>query len=227
MSLTTSSPGHLYGTIVTGPAEFVVTGTQSDSSATVFGQSLGALTHTNEFQGMAGVVTLGAPTQQFNMVEASNVNRGMVVLGTIALGLFGPGEPGAIIVGNAMPAPNPTSGLMRTRALEIAPLRGNRLELEILLANKDQDWITPTRYSYNRALAILESVVDLPVTFMTTDPEGGIRMAWRQGRSQVRANFAARPELRSYIYYESPIVHDVEDLDALNLLKRLSWLTGR
>ena len=115
-------------------------------------------------------------------------------------------------------------------------------EIDALRVGRE-DEVVPTEYAYKNARSIVESAYGeinsprskrrrgvpeiFPKPLVTTDDVGGIRLSWRTEAAQVRANFGARPELRSYVYFESPLEHDVELLDPHHLAERLTWLTGR
>jgi hypothetical protein len=107
-----------------------------------------------------------------------------------------------------------------------------------------EDEVVPTDFAYMSARSVVESAYGqlpktlkdlkrqylpllIPSPLVTTDDVGGIRLLWRAGNRQVRANFGARPDLRSYLYFESGLEHDMEPLDAQHLAGRLAWLTGR
>lgn len=109
--------------------------------------------------------------------------------------------------------------------------------IDALLAG-GEDEVVPTRFAYERARSVVEAAYGqvkthknvptlIPRPLVTTDDVGGIRLSWRTSDRQVRANFGARPDLRSYIYFESALEHSVEPLDAQHLARRLAWLTGR
>jgi hypothetical protein len=107
----------------------------------------------------------------------------------------------------------------------------------------NEDEVRPTEFAYKNARSTIESAygeVDgsrakkrrgvpaiFPKPLITTDDVGGIRLSWITENKQVRANFGARPELRSYVYFESGSEHDVEPLDPQHLAGRLAWLTAR
>ncbi len=106
------------------------------------------------------------------------------------------------------------------------------------LAAGTEDEVMPSEYAYSRARSTLESVYRqikppenvpqiVPEHSVTTDDVGGIRLAWRLGSRQIRINFGANATLRSYIYFESPLEHHVEDLDVQRLAGRLAWLTEK
>jgi hypothetical protein len=128
-------------------------------------------------------------------------------------------EPQLIVFECKVQSPNATTGLV-----SFPPFSEGRKELEKLRSNVDGDWVTPTLYAYENARGVVELFPDLDVPFMATDGEGGIRMAWRRGQKQVRANFGAQPGLKSYIYYESPESYAAEDLQPIKLWNRLRWL---
>jgi hypothetical protein len=101
-----------------------------------------------------------------------------------------------------------------------------------------EDEVKPSEYAYARARSIVESAYGqiraprnvpevVPEALATTDEMGGIRLAWRLGTRQIRANFGGSPERRSYIYFESSAQHGIDELDATHLSGRLAWLTER
>jgi hypothetical protein len=110
-------------------------------------------------------------------------------------------------------------------------------EIEQLKAGKP-DEAQATDFAYKTARAVIESAYALvqlgrnvprivPEPWATTDDVGGIRVLWDSGSRKLRANFGARPELQTYLYYESDVEHDAEPLDAKSLKSRLRWLTAR
>ncbi len=110
-------------------------------------------------------------------------------------------------------------------------------EIDGLIAGHE-DEIKPSEYAYSAARSLVESAYGqiklresvpeiVPEASVTTDDVGGIRLAWRLGPKQVRANFGANAQLRSYIYFESDIQHAVEQLDVQHLAGRLAWLTEK
>lgn len=119
--------------------------------------------------------------------------------------------------------------------------RGVISEIDALLAGSE-DEVAPTRHAYERARSVVEAAYGeldrlrgkkrrgvpeiFPKPLVTTDDVGGIRLSWRMGSKQVRANFGARPELQSYVYFESGLEHNAEDLDVEHLAGRLAWLTA-
>jgi hypothetical protein len=135
-------------------------------------------------------------------------------------------QPRKVTVTYILQSPNGTAFLASWKPSNLQSSSKNRSELDALRENVEGDWVTPTQFAYEQALKVLNTCVDLPVAFMTTDGEGGVRLAWRRGKMQVRANFGGRPELKTYMYYESPDEHGVEDLQASSLAKRLSWLNA-
>lgn len=163
--------------------------------------------------------------QSLNLINAWVVDSGTANYGTISGSVLCK-EPQKLLFEYYLQVPSTTAYLVNSTSFKIEAFHGNRAELEVLRANAEGDWITPTPYAYDRARAIMDECPGVPVALMTTDSEGGIRMAWRRGEKQARANFGARPGLKSYIYYESPEAHNAEDLQAANLLKRLRWLNS-
>jgi hypothetical protein len=100
---------------------------------------------------------------------------------------------------------------------------------------EDQDDPIPTELAYWNSLKTIGSAYNIlsaehPRAAQLTNPtavvdnSGGVRLIWKTPSKQVKANFAARPDLKSYIYYESGQVYDTEPLDANNLARRLGWL---
>jgi len=115
-------------------------------------------------------------------------------------------------------------------------------EIDALRAGRE-DEVIPTEHAYRNARSIVESAYGqinspsgrkqlgvpeiFPKPLISTDDVGGIRLSWRTGTKQVRANFGANPELRSYVYFEHGREHAVEELDPQRLSGRLTWLTAR
>ncbi len=106
------------------------------------------------------------------------------------------------------------------------------------LAAGTEDEVRPTEYAYTRARSYVESAYGqakvpghlpeiVPQVSVTTDDVGGIRLAWRLGPKQLRANFGAAANLRSYLYFESALEHRAEDLDMQRLAGGLDWLTKK
>lgn len=107
-------------------------------------------------------------------------------------------------------------------------------EIDGLAAGMENE-VKPTDYAYTRARSLVESAYGqtklrgnvpelVPQVSVTTDDVGGIRLAWRVGPKQIRANFGAAANLQSYLYFESALQHYVEDLDAKHLAGGLDWL---
>jgi hypothetical protein len=103
------------------------------------------------------------------------------------------------------------------------------------LAAGVEDEVKPSDYAYTRARSLVESAYGqvklagnvpeiVPQVSVTTDDVGGIRLAWRLGPKQIRANFGAAANLRSYLYFESVLEHYVKDLDVKHLAGGLDWL---
>jgi hypothetical protein len=107
------------------------------------------------------------------------------------------------------------------------------------IAAGEEDETRPAEFAYRNARSIVETAYWkseshllnvpglIPSPTVTTDDVGGIRLAWRAGSKQIRANFGATPETRSYLYFESATEHNVEELDVEHLAGRLSWLMAR
>lgn len=116
-------------------------------------------------------------------------------------------------------------------------------EIDALMAEKE-DETKPTEFAYSNARTVIESgygrtrgqakapwtvreVIPNPVA--TTDDMGGIRLLWHEGTKQIRLNFGADQNRKSYLYFEEDapgqvINHGVEPLDADHLAERLAWL---
>lgn len=110
-------------------------------------------------------------------------------------------------------------------------------EIDRLKAGKE-DEVIPTDYAYEQARRTVEAAYAAikplgavpsvqPEPWATTDDVGGIRLLWDVGSKKLRANFAARPGLRTYLYHESAFEHDAEPLNIQTLTGRLTWLTER
>jgi hypothetical protein len=108
-------------------------------------------------------------------------------------------------------------------------------ELVSLRRDAQDDWLPPTEQAYGNAIDLLPRACfqiraqhpgcgPLPAPLLSTDSQGGIRIAWHSGRKQVRANFGASTTSRSYIYFESAPEHGVEELQVATLAERLYWL---
>jgi hypothetical protein len=139
-------------------------------------------------------------------------------------------DPQPLIEVTAQPETNVSTPFTRNWSAVLA-------EIDTLAAGTE-DEVRASEYAYSRARSTLESVYRqirppenvpqvVPEHSVTTDDLGGIRLAWRHGSRQIRINFGANATLRSYIYFESPLEHHVEDLDAHRLAGRLAWLTER
>lgn len=110
--------------------------------------------------------------------------------------------------------------------------------IDQLKAGKE-DEVVPTDFAYMTACAVIQSAYSreaqtarnvpriMPEPWVTTDDVGGIRVLWNFGSRKLRANFGARPELQTYLYYESNSELNAEPLDAELLKRRLTWLTER
>jgi hypothetical protein len=110
-------------------------------------------------------------------------------------------------------------------------------EIDALAAGVD-DEVKPSEYAYGRARAFVEAAYGqallpksvprtIPAPLVTTDDVGGVRLAWRLGPKQLRANFGANANLRNYLYFESGLEHHVEDLDVSRLAGGLDWLAKK
>jgi len=99
-----------------------------------------------------------------------------------------------------------------------------------------EDETVPTRFAYMAARAAIGFAYSprrlgvpyiVPKLWATTDDVGGIRLLWTFRSKRLIANFGARAELRTYIYYESRKEHGGDTLDGESLRRRLDWLTQR
>jgi hypothetical protein len=78
--------------------------------------------------------------------------------------------------------------------------------------------------AYGLLMVTTPSYFRLPRPTLSADEEGGLRCRWVGHQREIRINFAGRPELRSYIYYEQEPVYALEELTADNAAARLRWL---
>jgi hypothetical protein len=110
-------------------------------------------------------------------------------------------------------------------------------EIDQLKAGVEDEEI-PTDFAYKAACTVVELAYSQPETqnriprimpkpWVTTDDVGGIRVVWTFESKRLVANFGARPDLQTYLYYESQLEHDAEPLNANSLRRRLAWLTQR
>jgi hypothetical protein len=110
-------------------------------------------------------------------------------------------------------------------------------DIDELMAGKE-DEEKPTAFAYAYARQVLEAAYGkarvagnlpnvVPKPLATTDDVGGIRILWHLGTRNVRLNFGATKDRRSYLYYEADLIHGVEPLDEDHLATRLAWLTGK
>jgi hypothetical protein len=110
-------------------------------------------------------------------------------------------------------------------------------EIASLLMTADEDEVRPTEYAYTTVFRVLSSAytlarLDAPAHYrrlprpsVSADDVGGIRVRWLYEGRDLRTNFAAHPELRSYIYYEAGARHGIDSLDGDTLAEKLRWLT--
>lgn len=107
---------------------------------------------------------------------------------------------------------------------------------KLMSPNEDDGDPAATEHAYRSARAVVESaygrllaskepqVKRLPLPLATTDERGGVRLAWQFGDRHVRTSFGAAENLRSYLYFESPMEHDAEALQPSVLSARLDWM---
>jgi hypothetical protein len=121
--------------------------------------------------------------------------------------------------------------------VEADPLPRIRVAIDKLMSPGEDDGDpAATEHAYQTARAVVESAYgllfdgkeqrakQLPIPTVTTDERGGVRLSWQRGDKYVRTSFAAAQGLRSYLYFESPIEHDVEALQPYTLSTRLDWI---
>lgn len=138
-----------------------------------------------------------------------------------------PREPEGFMIEYTLHNPNVTACVIVSEAFGTSSASHQIKDaLDILRANEQNDWVAPTAYAYDTARSVLNECPGLKLSFVATDDQGGIRMAWRHGEKQVRVNFGAGPGFKSYIYYEGDSAHDVEPLLPANLRSRLHWLNA-
>lgn len=100
---------------------------------------------------------------------------------------------------------------------------------------EDEDDPHPTEFSYWAASRVVAAAyqilkledprsVELVKPTAVVDDTGGVRLIWRTHSKLVKANFGGRSDLKSYLYYESGQLYDIETLDAPTLARRLRWL---
>jgi hypothetical protein len=119
-------------------------------------------------------------------------------------------------------------------------------EIDALMVGRE-DEAKPTEFAYSNARNLIESAYGkafgqvkvpwsvqevLPNPAATTDDMGGIRLLWHEGTKQIRLNFGADENRRSYLYFEEDlrqqgINHGVELLDPDHLAERFAWLMGK
>lgn len=109
------------------------------------------------------------------------------------------------------------------------------LEINSLKQPEDIGDPVPTDFAYWSSLRTVAAAYsslrrehprysELPTPVGVVDSAGGVRLIWKTNAKQVKANFGGRADLRSYLYYESGQVYDVEPLDVPTLARRLGWL---
>jgi hypothetical protein len=107
--------------------------------------------------------------------------------------------------------------------------------LVALKTTEDEDDWAPSETAYWNAVETISSAYGLlritfagydrlPTPVLSSDGEGTLRSRWVHGDREIRANFAGRPTLRSYLYYESEPSYGTEELNAEILAARLRWL---
>jgi hypothetical protein len=119
-------------------------------------------------------------------------------------------------------------------------------EIDALMVGRE-DEAKPTAFAYSNARNLIESAYGkafghvkvpwsvqevLPNPAATTDDMGGIRLLWHEGTKEIRLNFGADENRRSYLYFEEDLRqqgnnHGVEALDSDHLAKRFAWLMGK
>jgi hypothetical protein len=119
-------------------------------------------------------------------------------------------------------------------------------EIDALMVGRE-DEAKPTEFAYSNARNLIESAYGkafrqvkvpwsvqevLPNPAATTDDMGGIRLLWHEGTKQIRLNFGANENRRSYLYFEEDlrqqgINHGVQPLDPDHLAERFAWLMDK
>ncbi len=167
------------------------------------------------------------PRGQHSMEQPSTSTTSVMTKRISSPSLF---EPQSIFEVMISPQSNVVTSYARNSSAVVAEIDG-------LIAGRE-DETKPSEYAYGKARSLVEAAYGhiklresvpeiVPEALVTTDDVGGIRLAWRVGPKQVRANVGADANLRSYIYFESDTQHAVEQLDVRHLAGRLAWLTGR
>jgi len=112
-------------------------------------------------------------------------------------------------------------------------------EFEALVKTEAPDWPRPTQYALSNAVRVLAAAYieirlenaqcywSITEPVLATDSVGGIRVTWRRDSRELRANFGAGPELRTYLYFESEGGHGIRELRSETLCERLQWLTAQ
>ena len=134
---------------------------------------------------------------------------------------------------------------MISEAREIDPLPTILTQIDTLMSpDEDSGDPTATEYAYRNTRAVVEAAYGrlfageepsdkvrhrlarerLPLPLVTTDERGGVRLSWQNGNRHVRINFAAAEGLRSYLYFESPVEHNVDALQPSALFTKLAWV---
>jgi hypothetical protein len=127
-----------------------------------------------------------------------------------------------------------SSATMRIAERKIESLINDLIEL--MAEAFEEDAGVPTGYALRNAIEILPSAYtvarlrgpeeynSIPPATLATDEVGGLRLYWQVGRRQIRVNFGASPDRRSYVYFQDRERHGVDPLDAEALAERLQWL---
>lgn len=108
-------------------------------------------------------------------------------------------------------------------------------QLESLPTSDDLE-VAPTADAYLRAehlvMSAYASMVSekvhgnvLATPVIGTDDSGGIMVSWSARDKYVAAHFGARPESRSFLYFEQGAKHGVVGLSEQSLLEKLKWLS--
>ncbi len=164
------------------------------------------------------------PRGQQTLEQPSTAMASLISGSVPLLSLTGPQSTFEAMI---QPETNVVTSFARNSAAVVA-------EIDNLVAGRE-DEVKPSEYAYTRARSFVESAYGqvklrenvpevVPEASVTSDDMGGIRLAWRLGPKQVRANFGANDHLRSYIYFESNLEHHIEDLDVQRLAGGLDWL---
>jgi hypothetical protein len=108
-------------------------------------------------------------------------------------------------------------------------------QLEFLPASEDIE-VRPSSYAHDEAKRMVGAAYATlfldnplpnrkpPAPILGTDDVGGILISWILGNRYVAAKFAARPDSRSFVYFEEGAEHRAVEVSEQSLADRLRWL---